>query len=142
MNPTEQSTMLERLNQSSRNTLMEVLDIRYSAIGPDFLEATMPVSPTVHQPMGLLHGGATAALAESVGSAASALRVDIGSQSVVGTALSVNHLRGMREGSVTARAEPLHLGRTSHLWEIRIRDEAGRLVADARLSMMVLDKRR
>lgn len=140
MAPDDQERILARLNDSSRNTLMEVLGIRYSAVGPDFLEATMPVGPDVHQPMGLLHGGATAALAESVGSAASALRIDIRTQSVVGTALSVNHLRGKREGEVTARAEPLHLGRKTHLWEIRVRDESGRLVADARLSMMVLEE--
>ncbi len=140
MAPEEQERMLARLNDSSRNTLMSLLGIRYSAVGSDFLEATMPVGPDVHQPMGLLHGGATAALAESVGSAASVMRVDIRSQSVVGTALSVNHLRGKREGQVTARAEPLHLGRKTHLWEIKVRDEFGQLVADARLSMMVLER--
>ncbi len=141
MDPAARESLLERLNDSSRGTLMEALEIRYSDVGDEYLEATMPVNARVHQPMGLLHGGATAALAESVGSAASALRVDIQTQSVVGTALAVNHLRGMREGMVTARAEPVHLGRTTQLWSIRVVDESGRLVADARLNMMVLDKR-
>ncbi|TVQ40775.1 MAG: hotdog fold thioesterase [Wenzhouxiangella sp.] len=138
MDAQRQEMLLERLNQSSRNTLMKTLEIRYTAVGDDHLEATMPVGPVVHQPMGLLHGGATAALAESVGSAASALRIDISKQSVVGTSLSVHHLRGMREGVVTARAEVVHLGRSTHLWQIRVRDETDRLVADARLTMMVL----
>lgn len=140
MNSSDKSAVLDRLNASSRNTLMEVLEIVYSDCGDDFLEATMPVSSRVHQPMGLLHGGATAALAESVGSAASAMRVDLKTQAVVGIELSINHLRGVREGTVTARAESVHLGRSTHLWDIRVIDGEGRLIAVSRLSMMVLDQ--
>jgi 1,4-dihydroxy-2-naphthoyl-CoA hydrolase len=140
MNSEHKAAALGRLNASSRNTLMELLEIVYSDLGEDFLEATMPVLPRVHQPMGLLHGGATAALAESVGSAASAMRVDLKTQSVVGMELSINHLRSVREGVVTARATAVHLGRTTHLRDIRVQDGAGRLVAVSRLSMMVLER--
>lgn len=136
----EKQHILEGLNASSRNTLMAELDIFYSDVGDDFLEATMPVTPRVHQPMGLLHGGATAALAESVGSAASALRVNLKTQGVVGMELSINHLKSVTTGQVTARATLIHGGRRTHLWDIRITDQDNRLIAVSRLSMMVLDR--
>jgi len=132
--------ILERLNASSDSTLMAHLGISYSAVGEDFLEASMPVDPRVHQPMGILHGGASAALAESVGSAASALKLDLERQFAVGTALDVHHLKSMRSGLLTARAEAIHIGRSTHLWDVRLRDEQGRKIAVARLSMMVLDR--
>ncbi len=134
------SELLAKLNASNSNTLMAELDIQYTAAGEDFLEASMPVTPRVHQPMGILHGGATAALAESVGSAASAIRVDRSRQGVVGTELTINHLRSLREGRITARAEAIHLGRSTHLWDIRVRDDDDRLIAVARLRMMVLER--
>jgi len=109
-------------------------------VGEDFLVATMPVGPAVHQPAGILHGGATAALAESVGSAASALRLDLSRQMPVGMELSINHLRSMRSGLVSARADLVHGGRSTHLWDIRIQDEQARQVAWARLSTMILDR--
>lgn len=138
---TEQAeTVLAKLNASNRNTLMEVLEIEYTAAGDDFLEASMPVTSRVHQPMGILHGGATAVLAESVGSAASAIRVDRERQGVVGTELTINHLRSLREGRITARAEAIHLGRSTHLWDIQVRDDDDRLIAVSRLRMMVLDR--
>ena len=129
---------LARLNQSSANTLMQTLGIEYTDVGEGFLEATLPVGPAVHQPMGILHGGATAALAESVGSAASALLLNLETHYPVGLELSINHIRSMREGIVRARADLVHQGRTTHLWNISIRDEQGRMVAWSRLSMMVL----
>lgn len=130
--------LLAKLNQSSANTLMETLGIEYTDVGDGFLEATLPVGPSVHQPMGILHGGATAALAESVGSAASALLLNLETHYPVGLELSVNHIRSMRQGKVRARADLVHQGRTTHLWNISIRDEEGRMVAWSRLSMMVL----
>lgn len=130
--------LLAKLNQSSVNTLMETLGIEYTDVGDGFLEATLPVGPLVHQPMGILHGGATAALAESVGSAASALLLNLETHYPVGLELSVNHIRSMRQGKVRARADLVHQGRTTHLWNISIRDEEGRMVAWSRLSMMVL----
>lgn len=132
--------ILQRLNASSRNTLMETIGITYTAVGEDFLEARMDVSPVVHQPMGILHGGASAALAESVGSAASALQLDLDRQFAVGMALDIQHLKSVRSGAVTARAEAIHLGRSTHLWDIRLRDEQDRTIAVSRLSMMVLDR--
>ena len=131
--------ILQRLNASNRNTLMDHIGIAYTDVGDDFLEASMPVEPRVHQPMGILHGGATAALAESVASAASALRIDLKTHYAVGMELSINHLKSVREGRITARAEPIHRGRSTHLWDIRVRDERDRLIAVARLSMMVIE---
>jgi uncharacterized protein (TIGR00369 family) len=133
-------TVLERLNRTNADTLMAHLGIEYTAVGDRFLEASMPVAPCVHQPMGILHGGASAALAESVGSAASALQLDLRARYAVGTALDIKHLRSVREGIITARAEAVHIGRSTHLWSIRIRDEQDRTVAVSSLSMMVLDR--
>jgi 1,4-dihydroxy-2-naphthoyl-CoA hydrolase len=134
------SLILEKLNASSRNTLMEQLEIVYCAVGDDFLEASMPVTAKVHQPMGILHGGATAALVESVASAASALKIDLHTHYSVGMELSINHLSSVRSGQIIARAEAIHLGRSTHLWDIKVRESNGKLVAVSRLSMMVLEK--
>jgi uncharacterized protein (TIGR00369 family) len=136
-----QSTVLERLNAMNTNTLMATLGIRYSAAGDGFLEATMPVESRHHQPMGILHGGATAALAESVASAAASLRLGNSGKLPVGTELSINHLRSVRSGSITARAEPIHLGRSTQLWQIDVHDDQKRLIAVAKLSVMLLDPR-
>jgi 1,4-dihydroxy-2-naphthoyl-CoA hydrolase len=132
--------VLERLNASNPDTLMAHLEMVYSAVGDDYLEAEMPVTPRVHQPMGILHGGATAALAESVGSAASAMRLDLSRQVAVGMELNINHVSSARSGKIIARAEAVHLGRSTHLWDIRVRDHDDRLIAVARLRMMVLDR--
>jgi len=132
--------LLDRLNRSSKNTLMETLGIVYTDAGPGFLEASMPVNASVHQPMGILHGGATAALAESVGSAASALLLDLETHYPVGLELSINHIRSLQSGKVVARAEIVHQGRSTHLWNIVIVDESKRQMAWARLSMMVLSR--
>jgi len=140
MEPDRARTVLERLNETNVDTLMAHLGIEYTAVGDRFLEAAMPVRPRVHQPMGILHGGASAALAESVGSAASALQLDLRAQYAVGMALDIKHLRSVREGIITARAEAVHIGRSTHLWSIRIRDEQDRTVAVSSLSMMVLER--
>lgn len=132
---------LARLNQSSVSTLMETLGIRYTDVGEHYLEASMPVGPKVHQPMGILHGGATAALAESVGSAASALLIDLKTHYPVGLELSINHIRSIQEGEVVARATLVHQGKRTHLWDIHIRDESGQKVAWAKLTMMILPRR-
>ncbi len=129
--------VLARLKEMRVGTLMETLDIRYTDVGEDWLTATMPVGPRVHQPMGILHGGATAALAESVGSAASALRLDLEREVGVGLELSMNHLRSVREGMLTARAVLIHGGRSTHLWNIGVTDEYGRQIAWGRLIVMV-----
>lgn len=121
---------------------METLNIKYIDAGPDFLTATMPVNPSVHQPMGLLHGGATVALAESVGSAASFLFVNGEHSEVRGIEISANHLKAKREGLVTATAKIIHKGRSIHLWEIRITDEKESLISLCKLTTMVLPKRK
>lgn len=122
---------------------METLNIEYTAVNlnPPSLEATMPVDPSVHQPMGLLHGGASAALAESIGSAASFMLIDREKEAVVGIELSCNHLRSVREGRVRGKARILHQGRTTHLWEIEIRDEQERLISHCKLTNMVISKK-
>ncbi len=122
------------------NTLMETLEIKYTDVGTDFLVATMPVNPRVHQPMGLLHGGATVALAESVGSTASHLFVDNEKYEVRGIEISANHIRSKKEGLVTATARVLHKGKRTHLWEIRIEDEEKRLISLCKLTNIVLLK--
>jgi len=128
------------LNAHRDQTLMATLDIVYTRAGPDFLEATMPVGPKCHQPMGILHGGASAALAESVASAASALKLHGAGRQAVGLELAINHLGAIRAGTLHARAEAIHIGRSTHLWQIDIRDESGRRIALAKLTMMVLDR--
>ena len=120
---------------------MEHLGIVYTDIGTHHLTATMPVNSTTHQPMGLLHGGASVALAESVGSAASSMLVNPKTHAAVGLEINANHVRGVRSGLVTARAELLHAGRTSHIWDIKIQDEQARLVCVCRLTMAVLEKK-
>jgi len=139
--PGDRGRVLELLERMSANTLMKTLAIRYTDVGEDFLEATMPVGPTVHQPMGILHGGATAALAESVASAASGIVLHGSGSQPVGLELAINHIKALREGSVTARAQPIHLGSSTHLWQIDIRDHGGERVALAKLTMIVLRER-
>jgi 1,4-dihydroxy-2-naphthoyl-CoA hydrolase len=138
----DKEKILHYCNSISKNTLMETLNIKYIDAGPDYLTATMPVNPSVHQPMGLLHGGATVALAESVGSAASFLFVNGELSEVRGIEISANHLKAKREGLVTATAKIIHKGRSIHLWEIRITDENESLISLCKLTTMVLPKRK
>ncbi len=133
---------LQMCRQFSKNTLMETLEIEFTDAGEDFLEATMPVTPKVHQPMGLLHGGASVALAESVGSAASIMFINPEIQEVRGIEISANHLRSKREGKVTGTARIIHQGRSLHLWEVKITDEQGRLISLCKITNMVLPKKR
>ena len=138
----DKDKILQYCNEISKNTLMETLNIKYIDAGPDFLVASMPVNPTVHQPMGLLHGGASVALAESVGSAASLLNVNPEHSEIRGIEISANHLKAKREGIVTATARILHKGASIHLWEIKITDENEALISLCKLTCMVLPKRK
>lgn len=138
----DKDKMLHYCNEVSKNTLMQTLNIKYVDAGPDFLVATMPVNSSVHQPMGLLHGGATVALAESVGSAASMLLVNSDLSEVRGIEIAANHLKAKRNGVVTATARIVHQGRSIHLWEIRIVDETDNLISLCKLTNMVLPKRK
>tara|TARA_R110000868_G_scaffold68390_9_gene202254 strand:+ start:22403 stop:22846 length:444 start_codon:yes stop_codon:yes gene_type:complete len=138
----DKDKILNYCNQISENTLMRTLNIKFTDAGVDFLVATMPVNPTVHQPMGLLHGGASVALAESVGSAASMLYVNAEVSEVRGIEISANHLKAKRDGMVTATAKIVHKGRSIHLWEIRITDESDNLISLCKLTNMILPKRK
>lgn len=137
----ETKELLKAFNARNKNTLMETLDIEYVAIGDDFLTAKMPVSPKVHQPYGQLHGGATAALAETVGSAASNFFIDSKNQFVNGIQLSINHIKSKREGVVFATAKNIHKGKTTHLWEVKIVDEDDNLISVAKMTNIVLTKK-
>jgi 1,4-dihydroxy-2-naphthoyl-CoA hydrolase len=138
----DKEKILKLCNEISKNTLMSTLEIEYIDAGEDFLTATMPVNSRVHQPMGLLHGGASVALAESVGSAASMLYVNSELSEVRGIEISANHLKAKKEGIVTGTARIIHKGRSIHLWEIRITDENGALISLCKLTNMILPKRK
>src|SRR3569833_2084830 len=133
-------TSVEQIREISRETLAETLGICVTEIGPDFLRATMPANPKVHQPMVGLHGGASVALAETVGSVAATLCVDQEKYVCLGQEINANHLRPISAGIVTAPARPFNIGKRSHVWSIEIRDEQDRLVCVSRLTMAVVDR--
>ena len=129
----------EQLNALSRNTIGEHLGMEITEVGEDFVRGRMPVDKRTHQPYGLLHGGASVVLAESLGSIGAGMVVG-GSGAVVGIEINANHLRGVREGWVTGTARPLHTGRTTQVWEIRIENDDGALVCISRLTLAVVPK--
>jgi len=129
---------LQRLNTGS---MAEHLDIRFTEIGPDYLRATLPVDERTRQPFGLLHGGASVSLAETLGSVASNCCVDSAKFYCVGQEINANHIRSARTGHVVGTARPVHLGGRSHVWDIRIEDDQGRLTCVSRLTMSVLESR-
>ncbi|PIQ23991.1 thioesterase [bacterium (Candidatus Blackallbacteria) CG17_big_fil_post_rev_8_21_14_2_50_48_46] len=129
---------LKEINRWMQNTAAESLGIEVISTGTDWIEARMPVDQRTHQPAGLLHGGASVLLAETLGSIAGSLCVDREKQAVVGVEINANHLRGVRDGWVIGRVSPLHLGRTTQVWEIRIRDQADKLVCISRLTIAVI----
>ncbi len=132
---------LEHFQERSRNTLAEHLGIHVTEVGPDYLRATMPVNSHTHQPMGILHGGASVALAETVGSLAANLCVDSEKFSCVGQEINANHLRPIASGIVTGTARPFHIGARSQVWGIEIRNEDGKLVCVSRLTMAVVERK-
>ena len=132
--------ILARLAASCKNTLMETLEIEYIDFGTDYLVAQMPVTPRVHQPDGVLHGGAMVALAESVGSAASFMFLD--QQSMIrGIEISANHVKSKRDGMVYAKATFIHKGRTTQLWNIDVVDEDDALISKVKLTTIALPKK-
>lgn len=137
----DKEKMLQLCNEWSKNTLMQTLEIEFIDAGEDFLVATMPVNSRVHQPMGLLHGGASVALAESVGSAASIMFVNPEKSEVRGIEISANHLKSKTKGIVTGTARIIHKGRSIHLWEIKIEDEQGNLISLCKLTNMILPRK-
>ena len=131
---------LDSLNAYQQDTLVSRLGIRYTEIGEDWLKANMPVDARTKQPAGILHGGASVALAETLGSTGANLVVDRKAKLCVGLEINANHIRAMREGEVTGVARPLHVGGTTQVWEIRISDAAERLVCVSRITLAVLDR--
>lgn len=137
----DHETFLNYLNKLSKNTLLETLEMTYVDISEEKLVMRMPVSPKTHQPMGLLHGGASVALAETVASIATLLNLNPEEKACVGLEINANHLRSKRDGYVTAAATPFHRGRTTMVWEIKITDEDDRLICVSRCTMAVIDRR-
>ena len=135
-----QRPTVEGLNKLSHNTLLEQIGIVFTAVGDDYLVATMPVDRRTHQPFGLLHGGASAALSETLGSSAANCCLDLGAEYAVGLEINANHVRAVRSGTVTGTARPVHVGRRTQVWETRVEDEVGKLVCVSRLTMAVVPR--
>ncbi len=136
----DKKIIINQFNALCKNTLMETLDITYTDLGEDYLVATMPVTQKVYQPDGILNGGATMALAESVGSPVSYLVIDRQKYMVRGLEISANHLRSVKSGMVTATAKIIHKGRTTHLVEIKVKDEQDRLVSLCKITNFIIKK--
>jgi len=130
---------LEELDRQSQGCMVELLDIRFTELGPDYIRASMPADARTWQPFGLLHGGASVTLAETLGSVGANCVVDDSKYFCVGQEINANHLRGVRSGRVTGTARPIHIGNRSQVWEIRIEDEKGRLACISRLTMAVVE---
>lgn len=137
----ERTATPELLTELGNSSMPGYLGIRITEIGEDYLRATMPVNAHTHQPFGLLHGGASVALAETLGSLGSMLCIDAQRFTAVGQEINANHVRGVATGTVTATARPYHMGRTSHVWSIEIRNEAEQLVCVSRLTIAVIERR-
>lgn len=133
---------LEQLNSMGENTMLAHLGIQITELGEDYICGTMPVDHRTHQPMGLLHGGANAVLAESLGSYGSSLLVDLTTHGVSGLEINCNHIRGVRSGQVYGKATIRHRGRATHIWEIEITNEEGKLVCLSRLTVAVMPHNR
>jgi len=129
---------IQALNTLSRNTLIAHLGIVFTAAGEDWISATMPVDERTRQPYGILHGGASVVLAETLGSSAGNLCVDTTSEVCVGLEINANHIRAVRAGTVTGTARAVHVGRSTQVWDIRIEDAAGKLVCTSRLTLAVV----
>jgi 1,4-dihydroxy-2-naphthoyl-CoA hydrolase len=136
-----QDSKIDQLNALCKNTLAEALGIEFTEAGTDYICGRMPVDQRTHQPMGLLHGGASVALAETLGSVGASLQIDTARQACVGVEINANHIKSVRHGFVLGRATALHIGRKTQVWEIRITTEAGgELVCISRLTVAVLDR--
>lgn len=131
---------VEDLNTYQQHTMVSHLGIRYTEVGDDYLKAVMPVDERTKQPAGILHGGASVALAETLGSTGANLVVDRNLKLCVGLEINANHIRAMREGEVTGIARALHIGSSTHVWEIKILDQDEKLVCVSRITMAVLDR--
>ena len=131
---------LDLINSMNKNTLMEKLGIECIELGDDYVVSKMPVDQRTHQPMGLLHGGASAALIESIGSMGSTLLLDITKQHPVGIEINANHVGGIRSGNVIAKGKIIHAGKRTHLWQVDIHEEGSeKLICTGRLTVMIVD---
>tara|TARA_B100001027_G_scaffold127337_1_gene87962 strand:+ start:402 stop:818 length:417 start_codon:yes stop_codon:yes gene_type:complete len=136
----DKNLILDEANKRCQGTLVSTLGITFIDVGEHYLEAKMEVTPAHHQPAGVLHGGATAALAETVGSSVAAIFSKKENQILRGVELSINHVKGISEGFVFAKAVPIHMGRTMQLWKISIIDENNRDISFAKLTTLTIDK--
>ena len=135
------SEILDEVNKMSSNTLMETLKIEFTAIGDDYVVCKMPVTSEVHQPAGILHGGATAALVETAGSFASRYFIKDREMAIRGVEISTNHVKSIIEGFVYAKATNIHMGRTMQIWEVRVSDEQNNLISLGKLTTLAIKKK-
>lgn len=134
---------IEKINAFMKNTMMETLDIQCVEVGKDFVVATMPVNSKTHQPMGLLHGGASAALIESIGSMGSTLLIDIEKEAPVGIEINANHIGSMSSGIVKAVGKIVHAGKRTHVWQVDLtNDKTGNLICTGRLTIMIVPQKK
>ena len=137
----DKGKVLKICNQIADKGLLKTLEIKFTDVGDDFLTATMPVNEKVYQPDGILHGGATVALAETVGSAAVAVLTKNSNLTIRGIEINANHIKSVKKGSVIATAKPIHLGKTIQLWEIRTVDEENQLISISKLTTYTRQKK-
>ncbi len=135
------SEILEKINKMSANTLMETLKITFTEIGDNYVVCKMPITSEVHQPAGILHGGATAALVETVGSFASRYFIRDKDLSIRGIEISTNHVKSVSEGFVYAKATNIHLGRTMQIWQVRVTDDSENLISLGKLTTLAINKK-
>lgn len=133
-------TLDDLMPMRESDSILKHLGLQFTEIGPDYLKATLPVDARTHQPYGLLHGGSTCVLAETLGSVASIMVVDPAKNHAVGSVIIANHMRPIRSGLVTGTCTPVHLGRTKHVWDIRVANDEGKLVAKCELTCAVTEK--
>ena len=131
---------VETLNNFSENTMVRHIGIEFTEVGKNYLKAKMPVDSRTVQPAGLLHGGASVTLAETLGSVAAYLCVDPDKKTCVGLEINANHIRSVRSGYVYGHAQPIHMGNSTHIWEIRITNERDHLVCVSRITLAILEK--
>ncbi len=136
-----QEVTIDTLNKLSSNTMVNHLGIEFTRIGEDFIEAKMPVDHRTQQPLGLLHGGASVSLAETLGSVAATYCIDMSKQYCVGLDINANHIKSVKSGFVYGITKPIHIGKKTHVWEIRITNELQELVCISRITIAIIDKK-
>jgi 1,4-dihydroxy-2-naphthoyl-CoA hydrolase len=136
-----QQVTIEGMNKMSANTMVSHLGIEFTHLGEDFIVAKMPVDSRTHQPLGLLHGGASVSLAETLGSVAATCCIDREKQYCVGLEINANHVKSVKNGFVYGTTKPIHIGKKTHVWEIRIINEQQELVCISRITMAIIDKK-